>query len=273
MNYAFIKRYNPAYDFFLVKYFKEGGLDAGEKLPWKRADYKQLLLQEKSDVTPHEKLFLSYIRAWRQHPETRPSLHELFEKIPGGGGNEVKKLMQLQSELPSRLGKLLFSSKDVADDISNFYKRYLTEPLRKDIEKGARSRELSKYFVHKELDRGMKLRNEPDKMEVEDRKISEELLSMLKRITSKVVRNDLNQILANHFDAPEHMREGKYPSPYDHVKVRRCEHKSELLSLNVYHELKNDDVTGILAPIRGFGQIEEGWTDVLFPRYYVKQAE
>lgn len=273
MKYVFIKRYNPAYDFFLVRYFKEGGIDAGEKLSWKRADYKQLLLQERSDLTPHEKLFLSYIRAWRQHPETRPSLHELFEKIPVGGGDEVKKLMQLQSELPSGKGKLLFSTEEVAADISNFYTRYIADPLRKEMEKGVKGRKLSKYFVHEEHNRVLKFRESPKTMDEEATRVAKELRARLSKTNTQRVLEDLSQILNAHFNSPEHMKPYKYLPPDDLKKVRRCEHILDYVRLNMYHELEDDDLTGILTPIRGLGQIEEGWEEVLFPWYYVKQAK
>lgn len=273
MNYVFIKRYNPAYDFFLIRYFKEGGIDAGEKLSWKRADYKQLLLQEKSDLTPHEKLFLSYIRSWRDHPESRPSLHNLFEKmLSSSGTDEVKKLMQLQSELPSGKGKLLFSEREVAADISNFYIRYIATPLRKEMEEGVKGRKLAKFFIHEEHDHILKFRPSPERMDEESSRVAKELLARLGRTSTQRVLGDLSQILTAHFNSPEHMKPYKYLPPNDLKKVRRCEHKSELLSLNVYQELEDDDVTGILAPIRGFGQIEEGWQEVLFPRYYVKAS-
>jgi len=38
MTYVFIRYYNPTYDFFLSRYFRDGGLDVDENLTLEKAD-------------------------------------------------------------------------------------------------------------------------------------------------------------------------------------------------------------------------------------------
>src|SRR6058998_3886975 len=114
MKYVFVKRYNPAYDFFLIKYFNESGIDIDETLEFKRADAIASALEKKGStgvvekppyrrpftfrdrLEPHERLFWDYVYDWRGHPESRPGVDYLFDKL-FEREPDVKKLAELES--------------------------------------------------------------------------------------------------------------------------------------------------------------------------------
>ena len=274
MNLVFVKRYNPAYDIFLTSYLKEGGIIVSAGKTWQRTLHKLRILSEKENKTPHEELYVSYLRSWTYHPETRPGMYHLIQRLLPHKKTEVEELKELESRLLPGEGKLIFSKRDIAKELSDFYRNYMTKPLESDLARGADSDALSEYFNIKELESRPKVRREsgPERMYEEDKKTATELLTWLTRITVESVLKDLDDIFEAHFNAPDHMRDGKL-IPGSDVKVKRCEHWSEYLWLTCQRELDEAEVFLTLRPTRGMGLIELGFQEVQFPEYYVKMVE
>jgi len=187
---------------------------------------------------------------------------------------EVEELKELGSQFLPEEGKLIFSKKEVAKELSDFYRNYMTKPLQSDLARGADSKALARYFNSKELDRGLKVSRESgaEGMYEEDKKTAAELLTWLTKITVESILKDLDAILEAHFDAPEHMHVGRL-IPGSDVKVKLCEHWSEYVWLACQRELDEAEVFATLRPIRGMGLIEPGFQQVQFPEYYVKMVE
>ena len=98
------------------------------------------------------------------------------------------------------------------------------------------------------------------------------LLPWLQGITLGSMVGDIERILIEHYSQPEHMREIT-DTRTGRPEERVCEHESEYLKLQVYQHLEEGAVTTHIFPSRGFLisdiVLEEGWNDVVFPRYYV----
>ncbi len=274
MNLVFVKQYNPAYDIFLTRYLKEGGIIVGAEKTWQRTVHKLRILSEKENKTPYEEFYVSYLSSWTYHPETRPGMYHLIRRLLPHKKAEVQELKELETQLLPREGKLIFSKKEVAKELSDFYRNYMTKPLQSDLARGADSEALSRYFNIKELEPRPKVIRESgtEKLYEEDKKTASELLTWLTKITVESVLKDLDAILEAHFDAPEHMHVGRL-IPGSDVKVKLCEHWSEYVWLACQRELDEAEVFGTLRPIRGMGLIELGFQEVQFPEYYVKRAE
>ena len=189
MNLVFVKQYNPAYDIFLTRYLKEGGIIVGAEKTWQRTVHKLRILSEKENKTPYEEFYVSYLSSWTYHPETRPGMYHLIRRLLPHKKAEVEELRELESQLLPREGKLIFSKKEVAKELSDFYRNYMTKPLQSDLARGADSKALARYFNSKELDRGLKVSRESgaEGMYEEDKKTAAELLTWLTKITVESV--------------------------------------------------------------------------------------
>src|SRR5438132_429757 len=161
---------------------------------------------------------------------------------------EVEELKELESQLLPGEGKLIFSKKEVAKELSDFYRNYMTKPLQSDLARGADSKALARYFNAEELDRGLKARRESgaERMYEEDKKTASELLTWLTKITAESVLKDLDDTLEAHYDAPEHMRDARL-IPGSDVEVKICEHWSEYVWLACQRELDKTEVFGTLG--------------------------
>jgi len=96
----FAKRYNPAYDYFLTKYFQDHGIPYGEESTFEEVKRLVLVFQEKAGMNPRwkdifnpsahklkipesETLFCLYAWYWALGPGPRPAFQELFAKSLG----------------------------------------------------------------------------------------------------------------------------------------------------------------------------------------------
>src|SRR5713226_3208556 len=184
MNLVFVKQYNPAYDIFLTRYLREGGIIVSAGKTWQRTLHKLRILSEKENKTPYEEFYVSYLRSWTYHPETRPGMYHLIRRLLPHKKPEVEEFKELETQLLPGEGKLIFSKKEVAKELADFYRNYITKPLQSDLARGADSEALARYFNIEELKHGLKVRREhgAERMYEEDKKTASELLTWLTKI-------------------------------------------------------------------------------------------
>jgi hypothetical protein len=136
MKYSFVKGYNQGYDFFLVEYFNQHGIEFGDKASFEEVFPRWVFASSNKNLSPEEQLFGRYVSRWRLHPEARPTYYRLFEKVMGWTGPpNVVQLRKLETELIDCNEKLVFSRDDFAAVISEFYRRYLRDPLRAELDR------------------------------------------------------------------------------------------------------------------------------------------
>jgi len=274
--YAYIREYNPAYDIFLVNYFREGGIAFDENLTFQEVEPRWIFALDAMGLSPRERLFCSYLSDWRLHPEARPSFYHLLNKtLDVASGREVENLRELESSLKPGQGKLLFSKEEVALDISEFYRKHYKRPLETDVDSGVTGRELSRYFSIEEIKRLPYVRDVgKDKMEEAQHKRAGELLAWLDKATTEKIILDIEHLLEEHSRSIIHMKIRK-PTPTD-KEFFECWHRSEYVQLSGYRDIGDERTSTSLQPARGFNipnlAIEEGWNEVVFPWYHVKEA-
>jgi len=162
----------------------------------------------------------------------------------------------------------------VAEEISRFYRNYMTNPLRHDIARGADDKALSKYFNLEESRRSLRVRDEfgPEKMYEEDKKMANELLARLTKVSAESALQELDGILRAHFDASEdHMTEYKPTSREE--GGRACNHRSELFWLACNRSTSSTETYAVLRPTRGTNLMHWWYHEVQIPEYYVKRVE
>ena len=275
MRYVFVREYNPAYDSYLFEYFRGGGISVDGELTNVRAGRVRKKLEEKPSLKPEEKLFCDYVSVWNQHPESRPSLYYLFNKIPAHRGKpNAGRLAELESERPPSEDRILFSAEDVAKDFTNFYKRQVGDALKHEIESDAPVWKLGRYLSSYEID------NLPDsrvhglpKAEDAIRQAAKEVLGWANRVSSDSVLKDIEHVQREHSVSQGHMRRTRLLGSSSRQEADWCEHKSEYVRLAVFQDVRQASTSTFLEPARGYGSIQDYYEDVLFPRYYVLESK
>ncbi len=267
MRYVFVREYNPAYDSYLFEYFQGGGIRVDEGLRIENARRLRKTLEEKPSLKSEEKLFCDYVSAWNEHPEARPSLYYLFNKIPMNLGEPSEgRLAELESHLKGGRGRLLFSIDDVVEEIQAFYRRRLKDTLQGEIRAGAPGMQLARFFVSGEVDRLPDSRvHGLERVEGAMQRTAREVVAWLERTSPGETRKDIEHVIEEHSNSPPHMRRSRY--------LDSCEHKSEYVRLAVHRDIRDDSVSMFLLPVRGFGAVEKYYWDVLFPKYYVLESK
>ena len=267
MRYVFVKEFNPAYDFYLFEYFQAGGIRVDEELTIERARRLRKALEEKSSLRSEEKLFCDYVSTWTEHPQSRPSLYYLFNKIPANSGSlSEERLADLESHHEGVRGRLLFSLDDVVEEIQAFYRRRLKDTLQGEIRAGARSTQLARFFISNEIDRLPDSRvHGLEKVEKAIQRTAREVVAWLERTSPSGTRKDIEYVIEEHSNSPPHMRRSRY--------LDSCEHKSEYVRLAVHRDIRDNSASMYLLPVRGFGAVEKYYWDVMFPKYYVLEPK
>lgn len=274
MNYAFVRRYNQAYDPFLVRYFREAGIEFDDDATYKEMAPRCIFAETMKNKSPPEDLFCAYVDLWREHPDARPTYLELFEKMIGGDGYpDIKRLRELESQLTTGQGKLVFSSKEAAKDIAGFYRKFLKEPLRIALDDGAVGKELLKFFSRKEVRALPDIRSVGvERFEAEVNRTAGDVLSWLGTITGQKVESDIHLVLDEHEKMGEHMKLSPY-NPHVNGRLWSCSHESELIQLSCYKNEGGNKQNLFMRPARGFDMsdyvLELGWHYVAFPEYHV----
>jgi hypothetical protein len=279
MKLAFVRRYNVAYDQFLIRYFNQGGIEFSHDTTFEEVKPRGILSESMVNPSSQERLFRAYVSNWRMHPEARPCYYELFDEAIGGTGQpDFAKLKALEPRLEDHTAKLLFSTQDVAQTISDYYKRFVRDPLRQELEDGHGGREILKYFTSREL------RAPPfgaADVDTENREAvwneaAGKLVLWFDSITPQRVESEIQGVFVEHeaddlhINAPDlRMR------PED--QHWWCSHESALVRLSTYREPTQTRPSMRLAPTRGYDAAEHvigpGWDIVAFPEFWVADTE
>jgi len=268
-----VKRYNPAYDFYLGRYFEQGGIAFSDETTFDEVKPRWLLAERARESSHEEELFRAYVSDWRFHPEVRPCYYELFDRAVGGTGQpELARIRRLEAELPDSRMKLLFSLEDVAREIQNYYRTCLRDPLRDELRKGHGGREILKYFTTRELRSTSFGEGDSEQREATWNEAAGKLALWLDSVTAANVVADIQIALAEHENNRDHVN---LPNQRLKPEERRwwCLHESELIKLSVSRRLRETRPTMMLTPIRGHEVAEYdagvGRDILASPQYFV----
>jgi hypothetical protein len=206
-----------------------------------------------------------YFSAWAEHEEYAPDYFNLLRMIvpidKEDGNPDLAVLAKLDHEAKKRGQRILFTVEDAAKDFYEFYDKLLTQPLTRELEKGADGNELVRYFEYEEFHKVPDHRAQsPDKVEKAAQEIAQELLEWLRGITPEKILEDIKRTLDDHYDKglASASPEDSYYHKSDYVAISA--HKSESIDKSV-------DV--FLTPARLHGVIRDGYEGVYYPRYHV----
>jgi hypothetical protein len=274
VNYVFIKRYNPAYDVIIKRYFAEQGFPSTDGLTPGRIRVRARAMQGKANLTPPQKLYRDYLGEWAEFPDLKPAFYRFVDRMIGGVGQpDAKTLSKLESELAPDQGKLLFTEREAAGQIADFHSRYMANPLRRALGTQASSKVLMRYLSRSELDvLPDRRRVGTEKFEEGCRKVAMKLSARLNQITPEVIVSEISGALLEHESLTNHMKaigEG-------HEKNWTCSHLCGCVELSAIALQKDALPTLFLKPAEGFlvadEMVQGGWNDYVFPSYYVKPS-
>jgi hypothetical protein len=270
-KYTFSKRYNPAYDFFLVRYFNRGGIEFNDTTSFRESQARAWIGEGLPNPSPQEKLFLDYVSVWRAHPEARPAFEGFFERtIDGKMSCEV--LSELEREIPHDQGKLLFSVQEVAKCFADFYRKIMRDPLRQSMEEGMDGgRLMREFFSVSDIEKLRAARFRGDEMEAGVYRVAGGLLSWLGAIRSENIEADIHHVFDEHRQTQYHMM--RFQNMDEKGWHWSCIHTSEYVELNCYRDEREIDETITIQPSRGFRVsdyvIGLGWEYVVFPQFHL----
>ncbi len=274
MRYAFIRTYNPAYHSIILKHLRQREIELPDTSSEQDVSVTLRKLASKRTLTEDEKLLKTYLSEIGPTEQFTPGSYSLLNmSVKGPGRPDVNGLRELESELGSGGGKLVFTLQEASEDIADFYARYLKRPLERDLENGASSRQLMNYFVLSEIKQvpglGVATQEEMEKA------VGERARSVLKLLSAtnlQVLAVEIEHLLSDHNSKPfEHLQ--LYGETENGKGSLFCRHRSERLDLEGYAQSEEKQVDLFLKPTRGFGiinrSIDLGWNDFVFPTYYV----
>jgi hypothetical protein len=174
---------------------------------------------------------------------------------------DLETLAQLDREAKGRGQNILFMMEEVAKNFHDFYDKFLTNPLARDLERGAEGKRLREYFEYEEFAKVPDNRiHSPEKVEKVTQDIARGLLGWLRPITPEKILEDTRSTLGHHYDkglAEATLERGyHYKSQYVEISANKSEGPDK-------------SVTTFLMPARGYGIVKEGYEGVHYPMYYV----
>jgi len=257
-----IKSYNPAYSPWLRAYLKQKRILGDREYSWKEA---QQIIMDMDARGVHDDFFQKYFWAWAEHPEYAPdffSLLRIIRPLEKDGKLDIEAISRLDAEARERGERILFTIEDAAKDFCEFYDRFLTMPLARDLETGADRKKLLRYFGYEEFRKtpGNRVQSQ-EVVEKGIQEIARDLLESLRVISTEKILEDIKSTLSQHYAkgiAAAGPESGYY---YKSQYVEMSAHKSEA---------SNELVTTFLAPSRGRRLIDEGYEGVYYPTYYLE---
>jgi hypothetical protein len=271
-EYTFSKNYNSAYDFFLIRYFNQGGIEFDDTTSYPECQARAWIAKGMPTPSPNEKLFLDYVSLWRAHPEARPAFEGFFERTLGKKLS-VEALSELEEEIPSGQGRLLFSTREVAKCFADFYRKIMKDPLRQSMEEGMDGSRLMRiFFSVPDIEKVPAARFAGDEMmEAGANRVAGELLSWLDAIRPENIEMDIHHVLDEHQQTPDHMT--LFQNMDEKGRHWSCTHTSEYVELVCYRDVRELDETITIQPSRGFRVsdyvIGLGWEYVVFPQFHL----
>jgi hypothetical protein len=261
-SFVLIKDYNPAYDFWIRAHLKQKRIMGDREYSWKET---QQISMDMSARGVEDKFFRSFFWFWRDHPEHLPDyfdlMHMIFPSIFKDAKTDLVLLGQLDREARGRGQRLLFTVEDAANDFYEFYEKFLTEPLARELEQGADGKKLRRYFELEEHDKVPDLSaHGPEKVENATQEVAQKLLGWLRGLTPEKIIDDIRQTLEQHYD-----KGLASASPEDSYY-----YKSEYVAISAHRsEGLDEPVKTFLTPARDYGVVMEGYEGVYYPMYYV----
>jgi len=288
VNHVLARVYNRAYDFFIFKYFKENGIDITERGPFEQVEdialdfqnevaatngqrpSRQLSSEFRLQLPEPRRVFHDYAKSWKMEPGPKPSVIYFLERtLQNGRRLDATLLGELAAELPSGRGKLLFTDSEAAADFGKFWRSYLVYPMGRDMKKSEPKR-LLKYFTIDEM-KGLPDNRVVSAAEFDEaiRKEAFQVQSKLARMTPDVFLQNIELVIAKHWDGPNHPRLGGNSSEYE-----SCQHTTECVDLFCTRSKTDGSEQLALKPARGFLiWVKHKWApeyaDLKFPRYNV----
>jgi hypothetical protein len=266
---AFVKHYNSAYEFFVLRYLREGGMNIDANLSLDKASSMAVHLSRKELPSLYEEKFLVYVKAWKSNPKYRPSGRFLLEGLFGTGGKpDAAELLKLEAQLPPGAGKLVLSKEDVGKEIADFYTGYFRDALRQDLAVGE-PKQLHLYIEPSDEMRVQRTPMNPEPSDAEVMKLCRGILSSIEGVTPEAASRSVDIALKEHFDRHDHMVQ---PSYYHGTKrVRVCRHKVGLISLRGTVSQADKSVQFSLTPLRGSPLCEARGDVPIFPWFDVTE--
>jgi hypothetical protein len=267
LTLAFVKYFSPAYGFLVLRYLDQGGIRLGPNISFEAAARMTTGLAKGKDLSPYDKALRGYVEAWRQNPARRPSGRMLLKGLYGEAEPDALELTRIQERLPPEAGKLVITKDDAAAEISEFYRLYFGESLRKDLETAV-GKDLFIYIEPNDEARLESVRHfGPERYEEAVRRFCNELLSSLEHVTPKVVSENIGIVFEEHFGHKDHMKRPSYYHGPNQILV--CRHATQLIELSGIVSRSDADVSLTLSSARG-GPLCEARGDIpTFPWYEV----
>ncbi len=263
-RYVLIKEYNPAYSYWLRGELKKKRILGDREYSWKETQYMIMDMEKRGK---HDDFFEKYFSAWTDHAEYAPDYFHLLRlvlPIDNGKEPDLAMIAPLDDEARAHGKKILLTIEDAAKDFYDFYDRFLTKPLARDLDRSVDGKKLREYFEYEEFTKVPDNRAESqEKVEEATQNIARGLLEWLRAITRQKILGDIKSTLDEHYD--KGLAAASLESSYNHQSeyVHISAHRSEGL---------DKPAKTFIRPARHYGVIKEGYEGVYYPTYLILKS-